>query len=82
LAIEQSTYDLCQLFIIREETVIIKLQTDNTLLLTNDDFVNKEKRELCKTEFMTKECEKLISENPIRFNRSSIILKDYSLILT
>jgi hypothetical protein len=62
---EQSTYDPCLLYTTGEGTAIIGLQTDDTLLLADDDFANKEERELRKAGFMTKEREKLIPENLI-----------------
>jgi hypothetical protein len=79
---EQSTYDPCLLFTTGDETAIIGLQTDDTLLLTDEKFAEKEEKELRKAGFATKEREKLTPDNPIKFNGGSITIRGDSLTLT
>src|SRR5580692_7050629 len=82
LEMEQSTYDPCLLFTTGQNLGVIGLQTDDTLLLADEDFAEKEEKKLRKAGFMTKDREKLTSSSPIKFNGGSITSKGNSLTLT
>jgi hypothetical protein len=79
---EQLMYDPCLLFTTGEETAIIGLQTDDTLLLADGKFADKEEKEPRKAGFLTKERETLTPRNPIKFNGGLITMKGNSLTLT
>jgi hypothetical protein len=64
-----STYDLCLLIIIIEDGFgIVKMQTDDTIILANELFLTLEKNELLNAKFIVKSKEKLISDSPLIFN--------------
>jgi hypothetical protein len=47
---------------------IVGMQTDDTLLLADDTFATTEENRLREASFLSKDREKLISSNPIKFN--------------
>ena len=65
----QSTYDPCLLY--RNNDVhfgVVGLQTDDTLLLANEAFADREDSELRKAQLTAKEREQLTAKNPLKFN--------------
>jgi hypothetical protein len=78
----QSTYDPCLLFTTGQNLGVIRLQTNNTLLLADRNFTKKEEEKLHKAGFLTKEREELTKNNPIKFNGGSIMMKRNCLALT
>jgi hypothetical protein len=66
----------------RNKIGIISLQTDNTLLLADKDFVTKEEKKLYKVGFLMKKREKLTATNLIKFNRGYLIIEGDNLMLT
>jgi hypothetical protein len=61
---------------------IVGLQTDDTLILADDEFVALEENELARAHLTFKKREKLISTISIKFNNDLIFLSDNSLLLT
>lgn len=53
---------------------IIKMQTDDILILANDDFVYKEEKAVKKAKIMTKNWKYLTSIQSLKFNRAQIKL--------
>jgi hypothetical protein len=81
----ESTFDLCLLHIvefINQNFDIIKLQTDDTLILANDDFVTLKENELIRARLTFKKREKLISTISIKFNDDMIFLSNNFLLFT
>jgi hypothetical protein len=70
---DQSTYDPC-LLQSNEPFSIVGLQTNDTLLLADETFVEAEQNELHKAKFMAKEHEQLTVDTPLKFNSSLIQL--------
>ena len=64
-----STYNLCLLITISKDMFrLVRMQTDNMLLLTDNDFITKEEVELTKAKFIAKPKKKLTLENLLLFN--------------
>jgi hypothetical protein len=61
---------------------VIDIQTDDTFILADDDFVELEERKLARVALAFKKREKLISIISIKFNDDLIFLSDNSLLLT
>jgi hypothetical protein len=61
---------------------IVDIQTDDTLILADDEFVTLEENELARARLTFKKREKLISTASIKFNGGLIFLSDKSLLLT
>jgi hypothetical protein len=61
---------------------IVDLQTEDTLILADDEFVALEENELIRARLTFKKREKLISTISIKFNDDLIFLLDNSLLLT
>jgi hypothetical protein len=85
----QSTYDPCLLFTPgnpeNKQTTgfgVVGMQTDDTLLLADSTFAEIEENELRKAQFLSQEREELTVENPIKFNRGQLTMKENSLELT
>jgi hypothetical protein len=84
----ESTFDLCLLHISQIEFInlfeIVDLQTDDTLILADDEFVALEENELIRAHLTSKKREKLNLIISIKFNDELIILAndDNSLLLT
>jgi len=79
---EQLTYDPCLLYSPLNGLGIVRLQTDNTLFLADQTFVDTKKTELQKAKFLAKLQEQLTEQNPIKFNRDLITQKDNLIKLT
>jgi hypothetical protein len=60
---------------------VINIQTDDTLILADDDFAELEERKLARVTLTFKKREKLISITSIKFNDDLIFLSDNSLLL-
>jgi hypothetical protein len=60
----------------------VSLQTDDTLFLADETFVEAEQNELHKAKFIAKECEQLSIDKPIKFNSSIICLTEGSITLS
>ena len=69
----QSTYDPCLLYSVQLFGVI-GIQTDDTLILGDDDFVKKEEEELRKANFVAKESKQLSTGTDLKFNDGVIYL--------
>jgi hypothetical protein len=91
----ESTFDSCLLHISQTEFIefinqshlinhfgVIDIQTDDTLILADDDFAELEERELARVALTFKKREKLISIISIKFNDDLIFLSDNSLLFT
>jgi hypothetical protein len=84
----KSTFDSCLLHISQIEFInlfeIVNLQTDDTLILADDEFVALEENELIRAHLTSKKREKLNLIIPIKFNDELIILAndDNFLLLT
>ena len=64
-----STYDPCFLISTTENSFgIVRMQTNNIIILSNDRFAATEKDELIKTKFLAKPKEKLTSDASLIFN--------------
>jgi hypothetical protein len=64
-----STYDPYLLVTITEDRFnIVKMQTDDTIILADEHFLTLEKNELLNAKFITKLKEKLIPDSPLIFN--------------
>ncbi len=88
LSMIESTFDSCLLHIEIEfmHFVVIDIQTDDTLILADDEFVTLEENELARAHLTSKKREKLNLIISIKFNDELIILanddNDKSLLLT
>jgi hypothetical protein len=79
----ESTFDSCLLHIeFINQFELVDIQTDDTLILTNDEFVTLEENQLARARLMFKKREKLISTTSIKFNDDLIFLSDNFLLLT
>jgi hypothetical protein len=81
----ESTFDSCLLHIvefINQNFGIVRLQTDDTLILADDEYVTLEENELVRARLTFKKREKLISTISIKFNDDLIFLSNNSLLLT
>ncbi|KAI0993761.1 hypothetical protein K3495_g14423 [Podosphaera aphanis] len=84
LHIVTSTYDPCFLISMTKDSFgVVGMQTDDTLILCNSAFADKEEEELKKAGLQAKPREKLDLENPLIFNGGVLQLnKDGSIKLT
>jgi hypothetical protein len=72
-----STYDPYLLIIITENGFsIVGMQTDDTIILTNEYFLTLEENELLNAKFTVKPKEKLISDSPLIFNGYVLVQDD------
>jgi hypothetical protein len=78
----ESTFDFCLLHIEFIHFEVVDIQTDDTLILADDEFVTLEQNELDRARLTFKKREKLISTISIKFNDDLIFLSDNSLLLT
>jgi hypothetical protein len=72
----ESTFDSCLLHIEFILFEIVGLQTDDTLILADDEFVALEENELARAHLTSKKREKLNLITSIKFNDELIILTD------
>ncbi len=82
----KSTYDSCLLFINQNDSSsnvfeLIKMQTNNTLMLKNDRFAELEESELKKAKLMFKKRKMLITLISIKFNDEMIIIDSSDTLL-
>jgi hypothetical protein len=77
----ESTFDSCLLHIESNHFEVIDIQTDDTLILANDEFVTLEENELTRAHLTFKRREKLNLITSIKFNDELIILADDDNIL-
>lgn len=76
----ESVYNLCLLY--RSGPLqIMGMQTNNTLILANNNFANKEEKVVRNVKIMTKDWEYFTPTQPIKFNRVQIKLDSNSIIL-
>jgi hypothetical protein len=69
-----STYDLCLLVTITENGFdIVRMQTDDIIILTDEPFLILEKNELLNAKFIAKSKEKLTSDSPLIFNKCVLV---------
>jgi hypothetical protein len=65
-----STYDPCLLVTIIEDGFgIVRMQTDDTIILANEYFSTLEENELLNAKFIAKSKEKLTPDSPLIFNK-------------
>ncbi|KAI0993907.1 hypothetical protein K3495_g14277 [Podosphaera aphanis] len=78
LGMTNSTFDMCLLHTIGNSSAfgVVGLQTDDTLILGNEDFIKKEADELRNAKFLAKPIEKLTPENPLTFNGMLVSIKN------
>ncbi|KAL3420591.1 hypothetical protein PVAG01_07036 [Phlyctema vagabunda] len=80
LGLQASTYDPCLLY---GPQSIVALQTDDTLFVCTDEYVQKEDEALKKAQYMAKPVEQLSAEHSLTFNGGHIQSnKDGSIILS
>jgi hypothetical protein len=72
----ESTFDSCLLHIESNHFEVIDIQTDDTLILADDEFVTLEENELARAHLTFKRREKLNLITSIKFNDELIILVD------
>jgi hypothetical protein len=72
----ESTFNSCLLHIEFIHFEVVDIQTDDTLILANDEFVTLEKNELARAHLTFKRREKLNLITSIKFNDKLIILID------
>jgi hypothetical protein len=79
----QSTYDPCLLYS-NHPFGVVSIQTDNTLILRDSQFIEKEQLQLQRANFSAKEREQLSAEHSLKFNGAVIQLSndDGSITLT
>ena len=60
---------------------IVRIQTDNTWILANNDFASKEDKAIKTAKIMTKDWEHLTSSQPLKFNRTQIKFDSERIVL-
>ena len=75
----QSTYNPCLLYTTDLGFGIVRLQTDNSLFIGDNNFVDTKQEKL---KFQAKDWEMLTPNNPIKFNGGQIKLDNNSILLT
>ena len=73
----QSTYDPC-LLTSKNGVGIIGLQTDDTLILADEDFAIAEEIQLNKAGFQAKERQQLEADTPVKFNGGTVTYEPFS----
>jgi hypothetical protein len=69
-----STYDLYLLITtIKNGFGIVRMQTNDIIILADEYFLTLEKNELLNVKFIAKPKEKLISDSPLIFNRCVLV---------
>ena len=77
----ESSYDPCLCF--RFELLrIVGMQTDDTLILADNNFVSTEEEEIKSAKIMTKDREYLTPAYPLKFNGAQIKLDSNGIVLT
>jgi hypothetical protein len=77
-------YDLCLLITKDKEGLfrLVGIQTNNTLILRDDQFIVQEDVELKKAELLVKPSKQLTKDNPLLFNRCKLIINGNTVTLT
>ena len=71
----QSTYDPCLMYSTNNTSFgLVRLQTDDTLIVADNTFTEAEEAELQKASFMAKKREQLTKGNKLKFNSRDITL--------
>lgn len=83
LKMQQSTYDPCLLYTNSEDTGfgIVGLQTDDTLIVGDEKFIQAEEKELKDANFMAKDREELTHDHPLKFNGVTLALQEDDIYL-
>ncbi|APA06573.1 hypothetical protein sscle_02g013430 [Sclerotinia sclerotiorum 1980 UF-70] len=83
LKMQQSTYDPCLLYTNNEDTGfgIVGLQTDDTLIVDNEKFIQAEEKELKDANFIAKDREELTHDHPLKFNGVTLALQEDDIYL-
>ena len=81
LGMTTSTYDPCLLITLSSRFGIVGMQTDDIIILCDEEFGRMEDDELQKVKFMAKPKEKLTPENPMIFNGYILTRKASRIIL-
>ena len=81
LGIIESTYDPC-FFYSSSSFGIVRMQTDDILILTDNDFASTEKDVIRLAKIMTKDREHLTPAHPLKFNGAQIKLDSNGIVLT
>jgi hypothetical protein len=69
-----SIYDLCLLVTtIKGGFGIVRMQTDDTIILTDEPFLTLEENELLNAKFIAKSKEKLTFDSPLIFNECVLV---------
>ena len=77
------TYNLCLLITATKDMFgLVRMQTDNILLLADDDFATKKEIELTKAKFVAKPKEKLSLDNVLLFNSCILSQEGQNMRLT
>ena len=81
---ETLTYDPCLLISTKEshEFGVVSMQTDDTLILGNKDFLAREQNEIAKAGFLTKPIRVLLPTETITFNGCTITMDGDSLYMS
>ena len=84
LQMETSTYDPCLLISTKEshEFGVVGMQTDDTLILGDEDFLAREQDEITKAGFLTKPIRVLLPTETITFNGCTISMDGDSLYMS
>lgn len=67
LSMQQSTYDSCLLYS-TQPFGVVGLQTDDTLFVGDDEFVEREQEKLIRAKFLAKQRERLTPTHELKFN--------------
>lgn len=82
LLMNTSTYDPCLLIsTVKDAFGIVGMQTDDTLILCDENFSTIEEKELVKAKLIAKPKEKLGLENPLSFNGCILLMENNSIYL-
>ena len=81
LGMTKSTYDSC-LFFRSEPLGIVGMQTDDTLILADNNFASTEEEAIKSAKIMTKNREYLTPAHPLKFNGAQIKLDSNGIVLT
>ena len=81
LEMKESIYDPCFLYS-SDLFGIVKMQTNDILILIDNNFAKKKEAAIQTTKIMTKDQEHFTSSYPLKFNRAQIKLNFKKIILT
>lgn len=81
LGMRESTYDSCFLYI-SDPFGIVRMQTDITLILANNEFISIEEDTIKSAKIITKDREHLTSAHRLKFNSVQIKLDSNKMVVT